>query len=447
MPRRARYEPLNVFLNNRLVGQLRRETSGAISFQYDQTWIEWPSALPVSLSLPIRKQAYTGAPVVAVFENLLPDNETLRRQVAARARAEGTDAYSLLGAIGHDCVGALQFLPGDSQPTPAGVIDAVPITEREIINILANLGTAPLGITEDESFRISIAGAQEKTALLLWNGSWCKPRGTTATTHILKPCIGKLPNGIDLTASVENEHLCLKILAGLGLDAAKAEMKTFGGRRVLIVERFDRLWTSDARLLRLPQEDCCQALSVPPSRKYQSDGGPGIEQIIQLLRGSDEPLADQRSFLKANIVFWLLGATDGHAKNFSIFLSPGGPFRMTPLYDVISAQPSIDLKQILWKQFRLAMAVGTKPHYQMKQVAPRHFFQTAERAGVGKQTVQSIIEELRDEAPAKVDFVMSKLPRDFPQQIASSIAAGFKRRLRLLQHSEAEELTLLADEK
>ena len=284
MPRRARYEPLNVFLNSRLVGQLRRETSGAISFQYDQSWLDWESALPVSLSFPIRKQPYSGAPVLAVFENLLPDNDRLRRQIAARTRAEGTDAYSLLEAIGHDCVGALQFLPGDLQPAPAGTIDAVPVSEPEIAEILNNLATAPLGITEDETFRISIAGAQEKTALLRWNGRWHKPCGTTATTHIFKPSIGKLPNGVDLTASVENEFLCLKVLKELGLPATEAEMKTFGGRRVLIVERFDRLWTRDKRLLRLPQEDCCQALSVPPNLKYESDGGPGIPGILRLLK-------------------------------------------------------------------------------------------------------------------------------------------------------------------
>ena len=446
MPRRARNEPLSVFLNSRLVGQLRRETSGAISFQYDEAWIQWPSAFPVSLSLPIREQTYVGAPVLAVFENLLPDNEALRRQVAARVRAEGTDAYNLLAAIGHDCVGALQFLPMGSQPAAAGAVDAVPIKEREIAHILDNLATAPLGITEDESFRISIAGAQEKTALLLWNGAWCKPRGTTATTHIFKPSIGKLPNGIDLTASVENEYLCLKILQALGLPAAKAEIATFGGRRVLIVERFDRLWTADKRLLRLPQEDCCQALSVPPNLKYQSDGGPGIEKILQLLQGSDEPLADQRLFLKANIAFWLLGATDGHAKNFSVFISSGGRFHMTPLYDVISAQPSVDSKQILWKQFRLAMAVGTKPHSLMRQIAPRHFFQTAERSGVGRQAVQSTIEELRDGASAVVDSVVSKLPPEFPEPIAASIEAGIKRRLRLLQDPGPKEHDLDADD-
>lgn len=438
MPRHARHEPLNVFLNSRLVGQLRREASGAISFQYDRSWIDWSSALPVSLSLPIRDQAFTGSPVIAVFENLLPDNERLRRRIAARTRAEGTDAYSLLGAIGHDCVGSLQFLPLNVEPTPAGIVKGTPVTEREVSEILDNLDTAPLGITEDESFRISIAGAQEKTALLLWNGAWHKPHGTTATTHILKPSIGQLPNGIDLKDSVENEYLCLRILESLGVPAAKAEIATFGDKRVLVVERFDRLWTADKRLLRLPQEDCCQALSVSPNLKYQGDGGPSIENILDLLQGSDEPLKDRRAFLKANIVFWLLGATDGHAKNFSIFLAPGGRFRLTPLYDVLSAQPSVDSKQILWKQFQLAMAFGTKPHYRMRQIAPRHFYQTGESAGIGRQTIESILDELHEGALTAVDSVLSKLPREFPEEIASSISDGIKRRVHLLREPSAE---------
>jgi serine/threonine-protein kinase HipA len=165
MPR-AHYQPLNVFLNSRLVGQLRRDMSGAISFQYDPSWLEWEFVLPVSLSLPLREQTYSGAPVVAVFDNLLPDNDHLRRQIAARTRAEGTDAYSLLGAIGHDCVGALQFLPGNIQPGSAGAVEGNPISRDAIAQIIENLATVPLGITEDESFRISIAGAQEKTAFL-----------------------------------------------------------------------------------------------------------------------------------------------------------------------------------------------------------------------------------------------------------------------------------------
>jgi serine/threonine-protein kinase HipA len=132
-----------------------------------------------------------------------------------------------------------------------------------------------------------------------------------------------------------------------------------------------------------------------------------------------------------------MGATDGHAKNFSTFLRPGGRFQLAPLYDVISAQPSVDSKQVLWKQFRLAMSFGTKPHYVMRQIAPRHFFQTADRAGIGKQVVISILQELHDEVTAAVDRVISDLPVSFPEQIADSICDGIKRRLRILETGEA----------
>lgn len=438
MPR-ARHEPLNVFLNSRLVGQLRRDVSGAISFKYERSWLEWEFVMPVSLSLPLRSQTYSGAPVVAVFDNLLPDNDDLRRQIAARTHAEGTDAYSLLGAIGHDCAGALQFLPQNIEPGPADSVQGDPLSNHEIASIIENLAAAPLGISEDESFRISIAGTQQKTALLYRDGKWYKPRGATATTHIFKPSIGTLPNGIDLTSSVENEYFCLKAVAALGIEAAQPQIMTFGKRTVLVVERFDRRWTADERLLRLPQEDCCQALSISPTRKYQAHGGPGIVQILQLLRGSDDALADQRAFLKANIIFWLMGATDGHAKNFSVFLRPGGRFRLTPLYDVISAQPSVDSKQLPWKNFSLAMSFGTKPHYKMRQISPRHFFQTADKAGIGKEIVSSIIEELRGEAMEAIDRVNEDLPQSFPVKIANSISSGIRRRLRILETGVEEE--------
>ena len=432
MARQPRYVPLNVFLNSRLVGQLRRDLAGAIAFQYDADWLAWPHTLPVSLSLPLREAAYTGTPVLAVFENLLPDNLDLRRRIAARTQAEGTDAYSLLNAIGRDCVGALQFLPPDTEPGPAGAINGAPISKGAISTLIANLATSPLGIGEDQEFRISVAGAQEKTALLYWNRRWHKPNGTTATTHIFKPSIGRLPNGLDLTHSVENEYLCLKLLAAIGLPAAKAQMATYGERRVLIVERFDRLWAQDGRLLRLPQEDCCQALSVVPSRKYESDGGPGIEATLNLLRGSDSPAEDQRTFLKAAIAFWLLGATDGHAKNFSVFLLPGGRYHIAPLYDVISAQPSVDAKQIRHNQFRLAMAVGDNRHYIMKTIAARHFIQTANHAGIGTEVVVSIFDELRETAERAIDREAVKLPRGYPMEVAESIISGMKRRLRTI---------------
>jgi hypothetical protein len=166
---------------------------------------------------------------------------------------------SLLSAIGRDCVGALQFLPDGAAPDAAGAINARGASDQDIARILGNLASHPLGVGPDQEFRISLAGVQEKTALLYWKNKWHVPHGTTATTHIIKPQIGRLPNGIDLTNSVENEYLCLQLVAALGLPVAKSRIVDFAGRRVLAIERFDRTWTRDGRLLRLPQEDCCHA--------------------------------------------------------------------------------------------------------------------------------------------------------------------------------------------
>ncbi len=429
MPRRRKSERLNVFLNSRLVGQLTHEASGAIDFRYDPTWLAWEHTMPVSLSLPLREDRYIGAPVLAVFDNLLPDNAAIRRAVAGRVGAGGTDAYSLLAALGRDCVGALQFLPDGHEPGPAGVIEGRPVSDEQIAEILSNLARSPLGLEHDDDFRISIAGAQEKTALLCYKGRWQKPVGTTPTTHIFKPQIGRLPNGIDLSNSVENEYLCLTLAGALGIPAAKVEMATFGDKRVLIVERFDRLMTSDKRLLRVPQEDCCQALSVPWTNKYENEGGPNVQQIFGLLAGSDDAAADRRQFLKSLIVLWLLGATDGHAKNFSVFLLPGGGYHLTPLYDVVSAQPSVNAHQIRKNQMKQAMAIGDKRHYAVATISGQHFVQSAAKAGMAKATALEVIEELIANGGTTLDRVIGKLPADFPTEIADAIAGGFRDRL------------------
>jgi serine/threonine-protein kinase HipA len=430
MARRPAHAPLNVYLNARRVGRIRRESSGAVDFTYDPSWLAWSNAIPVSASLPLREDRYIGAPVLAVFDNLLPDNNDIRRRIAERSHADGADAYSLLAAIGRDCVGALQFLPESEYPGAAGMIDGRAVSAKEVAEIIGNLARNPLGIGADQEFRISLAGAQEKTALLFWKDKWYVPHGTTATTHIIKPQIGHLPN--DLTNSVENEYFCLQLVAALGLRAATSRIIDFAGKRVLAIERFDRIWTRDYRLLRLPQEDCCQALSVPPSRKYESDGGPGIPTIVNFLKGSDTPEVDLRTFLKAQMVFWLLGATDGHAKNFSIHLAPSGRFRLAPLYDIVSTQPSLDAGQIKRNQMKLAMAVGTNRHYVVHTILGRHFVQTAGAYGLPANMAIDLIAELNDTAVATIDRTLAALPKGFPEAIAASIADGAKQRLKAL---------------
>lgn len=435
MARHQKNSLLRVFLNGRLVGLLSRKSSGAISFNYDKEWLSWEHALPVSLSLPLREDAYVGAPVIAVFDNLLPDNDAIRQRIAQRVGAEGIDAFSLLSSLGRDCVGALQFLEDDIDSAPVGSINGAAVTDDEIGQMLSDLQGAPLGLDENDDFRISIAGAQEKTALLYWQGCWNKPIGITPTTHIFKPSIGQLPNGIDLTDSVENEFFCLKWTAALGLPSANVEMAEFNGRKTLIVERFDRRWTESGRLLRLPQEDFCQALSIPPAIKYESQKGPGIKDILDLLRASDSPTEDRKKFLMTQIAFWLLAATDGHAKNFSVFLSPGGRFHLTPLYDVLSVQPSFDRHQIQRNKMKLAMAVGSKRHWAIHEIMPRHFIQTAESCGIGAKVVEGIFDELNDKSVRAIETVLSELPAGFPEDLVVSISEGIKSRLARLRNN------------
>jgi serine/threonine-protein kinase HipA len=433
MGRRPRHPPpLRVYQNSRLVGHLRKEPGGAILFQYADEWLARDAAFPISLSLPLRDDPWRGEPVAAVFENLLPDSDVLRRRVADRVGAGGYDAYHLLAAIGRDCVGALQFIsddadiPNDDQSLTGEGVDGVAI-ER----LLKNLAIAPLGLSRDDDFRISVAGAQEKTALLRHNGQWIKPLGTTPTTHILKPPIGHLSNGLDLSDSVQNEFLCLRLLHHLGLPVNRAEIIVFGDTSALVVERFDRAWI-DGRLIRLPQEDCCQALSVPPARKYQSDGGPGLVEIAGLLQGGDNPATDLATLFKAQLAFWLMGATDGHAKNFSLFLYPRGGYALTPLYDVLTAQPSLDAGRIDRRQMKLAMSVGDSRHYRIDEIAPRHFLQTANRAGLPKALAENALAQVATDMPTALDKVQADLPTGFPAALYECVSTGIRHRLRLI---------------
>lgn len=441
MARRKTHVPLNVLINNRLVGRFDKEPSGAVSFQYNQDWLDWQHAFAVSLSLPLRAAAYRGAPVIAVFDNLLPDRADIRRRVAERTGAEGTDPYSLLARIGRDCVGAMQFLPDGEVADTSGGIQGELLGEEDIEKLLADLKGVPLGIDLDQQFRISIAGAQDKTALLRHEGKWLRPAGSTPTTHILKPQLGEIPSSsgmIDMTASVDNEHYCLALLDAFGLAVAHTEIAMFGERRVLVVERFDRQWLSDGRLLRVPQEDCCQALGVPSSQKYQNEGGPAVVDIIRLLGASDDPSADQKAFLASQLIFWLIGATDGHAKNFSLFLRPGGGFKLTPLYDVLSVQGAVDRGQLNNKSFRLAMSAGRNRHYRIDEVLGRHFVQTAKTAGLGPTVIEQVLVDIRDKAVNATDIARAAMPDDFAGDIHDSIRNAIAARLPRLETAFAE---------
>ncbi len=296
-PKQRKTKLLNISMNGILVGHLEKQSTGPLKFIYDQSWLEREQSLPISRQFPLREVPFSGQLVQDYFDNLLPDDPRVKERLAVLSKADGTNAFDILAAIGRDCIGALQFHE-EEQTTEANAVKGQSISENKIAQTLRDLRINPLGIDLEQDFRISLAGAQSKTALLKIDDNWHLPERSTPTTHIIKPAIGLVPGGPDLTLSVENEWFCLKILHEFGLKTAEAEIVNFEDVRALVVKRFDRRW-SGKKLYRLPQEDMCQALGVGPSKKYESDGGPGIKNILSLLNESDRRDIDRKDFMKA----------------------------------------------------------------------------------------------------------------------------------------------------
>lgn len=434
--------PLVAWSNGQVVGEWSvRE--GEHRFQYAEAWAASTAATPLSLTLPLAPDnaAHSGPAVRDWFDNLLPDSETIRKRWRASVRMPEGDAFDLLSAFGHECTGAVQMLaPGVA---PIG-IDR---TESELLDGAGVGRVIDAATTIDragDAPRVAMAGAQEKTALLQREGRWFRPLNATPTTHILKlpknttDSIGNIP--VDLHTSVENEWLCARIMRAFGLPAAHSDIATFGEHKVLVVQRFDRALqnagTETEWIARLPQEDFCQALGMPGAQKYEADGGPGMREILRVLDASSNATADKLAFVKAQMVFWLLAATNGHAKNFSIFLERNGGYRLTPFYDVSSAWPVIGhgADQITPQKARLAMPLRSKSaHWGLTDLTGPHWDGVAKLAGLGD--ARALCEELAAQVPEVLRSVEAQLPADFPAALAQAIFDGMRSTVKRLAHT------------
>ncbi|WP_218510577.1 type II toxin-antitoxin system HipA family toxin [Variovorax sp. dw_308] len=425
---------LDIWMNGEYVGAWFWSRTGVPALRYDDGWLRSPNVRALSLSLPIPAgtKELRGPAVEDYFDNLLPDSDRIRERLRRRFHAASIEAAELLAAIGRDCVGAVQLLPAGQAPGPVDRIDSEPLSDAQVAQTLRNVTADPvLGqlAADEDDLRISIAGAQEKTALLRLGDRWHRPHGATPTTHIFKLPLGLVGNmRANMTDSVENEWLCARLLAALGFPVAGTEIGHFDNQKALIVERFDRRWMDAGRwIARLPQEDFCQATGTPAQRKYESDGGPGMRECLSLLAASDEAQADRLRFVLTQLAFWLLAATDGHAKNHSIFLRRGGGYDMTPLYDVISAWPIIGkgASQVPWQKARLAMALRSKSaHYNLASIQTRHWQALATQAGVDG-TFERMC-DLVHNAPAALQRVERELPPDFPERVWRAVDAGVR---------------------
>lgn len=434
MGRRSHSQTLHLWANGDYVGRWTVNANGNSELLYDDAWRSSPRGRPISLSLPfnMRNEPLKGSNVSHYFEGLLPDSDIIRKRVAARFKTGSIEAFDLLTAIGRDCVGALQLLPDGVEPAGIASIDGIDVDEEAIERHLldaVNPDRHGAPHDSDDDFRISLAGAQEKDAFLRWEDKWLKPRGATPTTHIFKLPIGMVGGRkADFSTSVDNEWLCLRLFKEYGLPTANAEIATFGTQRVLIVERFDRVLSANGKqLFRLVQEDFCQALGISPLVKYENEGGPDLQQMFTLLQQSQQAANDMRTLLASQLLFWMLRTPDGHAKNFSIQLLAGADrFKLTPIYDVMSAYPVIGSGPNQWadQDIKMAMALlGKNRHYRASSIMRRHFNSTAKKVGYG-ESAEPLLLEFIARTPAVIAKVGGELPAGFSQKVADKIFGG-----------------------
>jgi len=419
-------EPLIVLLGDDVAGTIERLPGGKLRFDYDEAYMSRSAATPLSVSMPLQVRSHPDRVITPWLWGLLPDNDAVLARWAREFQVSASSPFSLLSTpIGHDCAGAVRFV------IPAEVDEALSRKGRvawlsddgvaQRLRELRHDSTAWLGRNFTGQF--SLAGAQSKTALLQHSGRWGVPSGSMPTTHILKPAITGFDDH-DL-----NEHLCLDAARRAGLLAVRTQVVRFGPESAVVVERYDRR-PAGHTFRRVHQEDLCQTMSVPPSSKYQSEGGPGPREIAGLLRRVLPPgvaYAAVWRFTDALIWNWLIAGTDAHAKNYSILLS-GTDVRLAPLYDISSALPYGAHE----KKLRLAMKIGGDYGLSPSRST---WLRAASELRLAPEKLVDRVRELAELAPdafseaAKAPGVIG-LHRALPAKLADLVAERVSRCLR-----------------
>lgn len=410
-PRRSDRHVLVVLLGGTRIGNIYQTPSGTLRFAYLEAWRTSRWAYPLSLSMPLTAQEHHHDAISAFLWGLLPDNDRTLDHYGRLFGVSARNPVALLTHIGADCAGAVQFaspervhdLEGNGEPSRRGAIEW--LSEEDVADELKTVRERGIpGASRETVGQFSLAGAQPKIALLEERGKWGRPSGRIPTNRILKP-----PSG-GFRGFAENEHFCLKLAGSLGLGAVSSRVEWFAEEVAIVVERFDRE-KHDGAWVRIHQEDFCQALSVLPIRKYESDGGPGIADLIGLLQDvsmrADDDIA---RFIQATALNWVLAATDAHAKNYALLHSNHG-VRLAPFYDILSYLPYADARL---HRVKLAMRIGRE--YSVRRVHRQDWVAMAKQCRLPERSVV-----------ANIMIVLEALPRAVDSAAETSIGEGLNR--------------------
>ena len=411
---------LIVYLNNRQAGMLRDEESPV--FAYDKAWLKATDAYPLSRQLPLQSGPFTGRAVRAFFAGLLPEAETRERIASVLGVSAGND-FALLERIGGECAGAVSLWPeGHPQPAFTGTSSQRRLSDAELEMIVGQLPQRPL-LAGEEGIRLSLAGAQVKLPVIVdpADGSLALPLWSATSSHILKPEPARFPG---LAA---NEAFCMSLARAAGLEAVETQWIMVGSTPCLLARRYDRELEADGTLVRIHQEDFCQAMGVPPERKYQGEGGPLLSDCFDLLRQwSSAPVVDIRSFLDGVIFAALTGNADAHAKNFS-FIYRGARRRMAPLYDQVCT--------LAWPELSASLSMKIGSASLLPEVSPEHFRQLASKSGLAWPMLRERLAELTsklDNILKAVDLNLDAEAARLSVPVRQTVLSRTERMLRLI---------------
>lgn len=387
-------QTLDVYLHQHLVGNLIQNRYGEVVFTYQEAWVENSYAIPLSHSLPLRKETYKYRDCQGFFEGLLPEEDN-RKTLAALFGISAKNDFALLEQIGWECAGSVTLLPA-GMPLSEQVRDYKPITEQELGAYLRDLPSRPL-LAGKEEMRLSLAGTQNKMAIAIDMGELYLPQGISPSTHILKPDSSRY-NGL-----VFNESFCMRLARVLGLPTAKTETRRCEGIDYLLIERYDRFRSGERTVHRLHQEDFCQALGISSDKKYQKEGGPTLQKCFQLVQEvSHSPALERLTLLDGVIFNFIIGNNDAHGKNFSLLYegATGAKTSLAPFYDLVSTSYYSQLSE------NMAMKIGDEQI--LNKVVPRHFEQFAEKAGLNGRLVLQRVRNLTRATLANLPRVVTE---------------------------------------
>jgi serine/threonine-protein kinase HipA len=360
---------LDVYLHEKLAGQLVQENTGQLNFRYDNAYIA-AKGFPISLSMPVIDRLYEEKIVRPFFSGLLPD-DIARHRLARYLGVSEKNPFALLEIIGGECAGALALYKKGQMPSLPSTDDIQLLDDQQLREMLDLLKRRPLIAGEGE-MRLSLAGAQDKIAVRMVDGKIALVHGTTPTTHILKPAIE------DIKDSVQNEVFCLRLARLLGITVPNVGIHWLNNTPYFLIERFDRIYETDKDVKRLHQEDFCQALSVPPELKYEREGGPSALQCLEILKAhSPQVVSDRLSFIKRLIFNYLIGNADAHGKNYSLLYQQGmsRPI-LAPAYDLLCTA-------VYPVSQKMAMKIGST--YDPSRVYLRHWHGLVPDTGAAKK--------------------------------------------------------------